>query len=87
MKNVYNNFAGWTQLATEDFAMCTFTVPELEGKSHRMTSINFSPDGQDVLVSYSSDHIYLFNVKVLGIYVFFARDMYIVFGIKIRCSL
>ncbi|XP_076174952.1 DDB1- and CUL4-associated factor 6 isoform X2 [Ptiloglossa arizonensis] len=58
---------GWTQLATEDFAMCTFTVPELEGKSHRMTSINFSPDGQDVLVSYSSDHIYLFNVKDQGI--------------------
>ncbi|XP_076239043.1 DDB1- and CUL4-associated factor 6 isoform X2 [Calliopsis andreniformis] len=47
-------------------ALCSFTVPEFEGNSHRMTSLNYSPDGQEVLVSYSSDHLYLFNVKDQG---------------------
>ncbi|XP_017877709.1 DDB1- and CUL4-associated factor 6-like isoform X2 [Ceratina calcarata] len=44
-------------------SVCTFTVPEFEGNSYRITSLNYSADGQDVLVSYSSDHLYLFNVK------------------------
>ncbi|KZC08979.1 DDB1- and CUL4-associated factor 6 [Dufourea novaeangliae] len=47
-------------------ALCTFTVPEFEGNSHRMTSLSYSPDGQDILASYSSDHIYLFNIKNQG---------------------
>ena len=57
---------GWTETSAAVRALCTFTVPEFEGNSHRMTSLNYSPDGQDVLVSYSSDHLYLFNVKDQG---------------------
>jgi len=40
-----------------------FTVPELKGKSRRITSVNFRPDGQEVLASYSSDYLYIFNPK------------------------
>lgn len=47
-------------------AVCTFTVPEFEGSSLRMTSLTYSPDGQDILASYCSDHIYLFNIKDQG---------------------
>ncbi|XP_034174083.2 DDB1- and CUL4-associated factor 6 isoform X1 [Osmia lignaria lignaria] len=54
---------GWTDKARAVRPICSFTVPEFEGNSHRITSLNYSPDGQDVLVSYSSDHLYLFNVK------------------------
>ncbi|XP_053398100.1 DDB1- and CUL4-associated factor 6-like [Mercenaria mercenaria] len=41
--------------------MCSFTPPSLEQESYRVTSLNFSPDGKDVLVSYSSEFIYLFG--------------------------
>jgi nuclear receptor interaction protein len=41
-----------------------FTVPEFENKNHRITSLCYSPDGQEMLVSYSSDYIYLFEVNV-----------------------
>ncbi|XP_026295769.1 DDB1- and CUL4-associated factor 6 isoform X2 [Apis mellifera] len=54
---------GWTDTPGAVKPLCTFTVPEFEGNSYRITSLNYSPDGQDVLVSYSSDHLYLFNVK------------------------
>lgn len=40
-----------------------FTVPEFGGHSHRITSLTYSPDGEEMLVSYSSDYIYLFEVK------------------------
>ncbi|RWS25917.1 nuclear receptor interaction protein-like protein [Leptotrombidium deliense] len=40
-----------------------FIVPELESKSHRITSLTYSPDGEEMLVSYSSDFVYLFNTK------------------------
>ncbi|XP_043272635.1 DDB1- and CUL4-associated factor 6-like isoform X3 [Venturia canescens] len=43
-----------------------FSVPEFEGNSYRITSLSYSPDGQDVLVSYSSDHLYLFSIKDQG---------------------
>ncbi|XP_034937324.1 DDB1- and CUL4-associated factor 6-like isoform X2 [Chelonus insularis] len=43
-----------------------FTVPEFEGHPYRITSLCYSPDGNDVLVSYSSDHIYLFSAKNQG---------------------
>ncbi|XP_057337399.1 DDB1- and CUL4-associated factor 6-like isoform X2 [Microplitis mediator] len=43
-----------------------FTVPEFEGHPCRITSLCYSPDGNDVLVSYSSDHIYLFSAKNQG---------------------
>ena len=45
-------------------ALYSFTVPEFEGSSYRITSLSYSPDGQDILVSYSSDHLYLFGTKV-----------------------
>lgn len=37
------------------------TVPEFEGRSHRITSLTYSANGQEMLVSYSSDYIYLFD--------------------------
>uniref|UniRef100_A0A1Y1LGV7 Uncharacterized protein n=2 Tax=Photinus pyralis TaxID=7054 RepID=A0A1Y1LGV7_PHOPY len=47
--------------ATEPF--CTFVAPDLDDRPYRITSLGYSLDGQDVLVSYSSDHLYLFNVQ------------------------
>ncbi|XP_034742149.1 DDB1- and CUL4-associated factor 6 isoform X3 [Etheostoma cragini] len=44
--------------------MCVRFVPNhLSNKSCRVTSLCYSEDGQEVLVSYSSDYIYLFNPK------------------------
>lgn len=42
------------------------TVPEFEGRSHRITSLTYSPNGQEMLVSYSSDYIYLFDAMGSG---------------------
>ncbi|GFS51546.1 DDB1- and CUL4-associated factor 6 [Nephila pilipes] len=42
--------------------MSCFTVPEFT-KSRRITSLCYSADGQEMLVSYSSDFIYLFDIK------------------------
>ncbi|XP_042222907.1 DDB1- and CUL4-associated factor 6-like isoform X2 [Homarus americanus] len=35
----------------------------MEGKNHRVTSLRYSQDGQDVLASYSSDYLYLFDTQ------------------------
>uniref|UniRef100_A0A8C1MZ73 Ddb1 and cul4 associated factor 6 n=1 Tax=Cyprinus carpio TaxID=7962 RepID=A0A8C1MZ73_CYPCA len=44
--------------------MCVrFAPAHLSTKSCRVTSLCYSEDGQEVLVSYSSDYIYLFNPK------------------------
>uniref|UniRef100_A0AAR2L4I7 Ddb1 and cul4 associated factor 6 n=1 Tax=Pygocentrus nattereri TaxID=42514 RepID=A0AAR2L4I7_PYGNA len=44
--------------------MCVRFVPaHLSNKSCRVTSLCYSGDGQEVLVSYSSDYIYLFDPK------------------------
>ncbi|XP_040193811.1 DDB1- and CUL4-associated factor 6 isoform X2 [Rana temporaria] len=44
--------------------MCVRFVPShLANKSCRVTSLCYSEDGQEVLVSYSSDYIYLFDPK------------------------
>lgn len=44
--------------------MCVrFVPPHLSTKSCRVTSLCYSEDGQEVLVSYSSDYIYLFDPK------------------------
>lgn len=44
--------------------MCVRFVPgHLSNKSCRVTSLCYSQDGQEVLVSYSSDYIYLFDPK------------------------
>nr|CAI5835260.1 unnamed protein product [Callosobruchus analis] len=43
---------------------CTFVAPHFGTDRHyRITSLSYSNDGQDMLVSYSSDYLYLFNVK------------------------
>ncbi|KAJ8315334.1 hypothetical protein KUTeg_007484 [Tegillarca granosa] len=42
-----------------------FTAPTVANRSYRITSLNYSPNGNDVLVSYSSEYIYLFGTKVL----------------------
>ncbi|XP_016144185.1 DDB1- and CUL4-associated factor 6-like [Sinocyclocheilus grahami] len=44
--------------------MCVRFVPaHLSTKSCRVTSLCYSEDGQEVLVSYSSDYIYLFDPR------------------------
>lgn len=60
----YTYFADWKDAEKLVRPLCSFTVPEFEGSSYRITSLSYSPDGQDVLVSYSSDHLYLFSIKV-----------------------
>ena len=39
-----------------------FTAPNVKCP-HRITSLEYSPDGEEVLVSYSSDYLYLFNLN------------------------
>ncbi|XP_054164776.1 DDB1- and CUL4-associated factor 6-like [Oppia nitens] len=39
------------------------TVPQFDNKNHRITSLSYSPDGQELLVNYSSEYIYLFNIN------------------------
>jgi hypothetical protein len=36
----------------------------MEGKRRRITSIDYRPDGEEVLVSFSSDYIYTFDPRV-----------------------
>lgn len=43
---------------------CTFVAPHFgDDRHYRITSLSYSNDGQDMLVSYSSDYLYLFNVQ------------------------
>ncbi|XP_071114016.1 DDB1- and CUL4-associated factor 6-like [Haliotis cracherodii] len=42
--------------------ICRFMAP-LEHKAYRITSLNYSPAGHDILVSYSSENIYLFSTQ------------------------
>ena len=44
--------------------LARFSVPEFGGKNKRITSVQYRPDGQEVLASYSSDYIYIFNPLV-----------------------
>ncbi|KAL2728976.1 DDB1- and CUL4-associated factor 6-like isoform X1 [Vespula squamosa] len=60
------HIVGWTDNSGLVRPLCSFTVPEFDGNSYRITSLSYSPDGQDVLVSYSSDHLYLFSMKDQG---------------------
>uniref|UniRef100_A0A8D9FGF8 DDB1- and CUL4-associated factor 6 n=1 Tax=Cacopsylla melanoneura TaxID=428564 RepID=A0A8D9FGF8_9HEMI len=52
--------AGFT--ATNTSPVVVFTAPGLDNRPYRITSVAFSPDGQDVLASYSSEYLYLFNL-------------------------
>lgn len=38
-----------------------FTIPSYEDRPFRVTSVNYSSDEAELLVSYSSDHLYLFD--------------------------
>lgn len=40
-----------------------FTIPSYEKRPFRVTSVNFSQDESELLVSYSSEHLYLFNIN------------------------
>jgi len=44
-----------------------FTEPSLGDRCHRITSVVYSHDSAEVLVSYSSQYIYLFGLKVTNI--------------------
>lgn len=44
-----------------------FTIPSVEKRPFRVTSLNYSSDEKELLVSYSSDHLYLFDVTKEGI--------------------
>lgn len=55
---------GQTSMKSLDGLVSRFTVPELEGKNRRITSVQYRPDGQEVLASYSSDYVYVFNPLV-----------------------
>ncbi|XP_064465079.1 DDB1- and CUL4-associated factor 6-like isoform X2 [Ornithodoros turicata] len=46
-----------------DAMVSRFTVPEFEGRGHRITSLTYSSNGREMLVSYSSDYIYLFDAR------------------------
>ena len=35
----------------------------MEGKNQRVTSLRYSQDGKEVLASYSSDYLYLFDTE------------------------
>lgn len=39
-----------------------FTIPSYEKRPFRVTSVSYSNDESELLVSYSSDHLYLFDV-------------------------
>ncbi|KAK3608451.1 hypothetical protein CHS0354_035454 [Potamilus streckersoni] len=43
--------------------ICRFVPPNLEDRSYRITSLNYNPSGEEILVSYSTEYIYLFGTK------------------------
>ena len=59
-----------------------YVPTDFEGKKRRITSIDYRPDGQEVLVSYSSDYIYIFDPNVSRIFMikFFAQRFLIMHG-------
>lgn len=42
---------------------CRFTASTLKNRNYRITSLCYSPDGNEMLVSYSSEYIYLFKTR------------------------
>ncbi|EEC12060.1 nuclear receptor interaction protein, putative [Ixodes scapularis] len=49
---------------SSDAMISRLVIPEFEGRSHRITSLTYSPNGREMLVSYSSDYVYLFDAEV-----------------------
>uniref|UniRef100_A0A147BDM5 Putative nuclear receptor interaction protein n=1 Tax=Ixodes ricinus TaxID=34613 RepID=A0A147BDM5_IXORI len=48
---------------SSDAMILRLVIPEFEGRSHRITSLTYSPNGREMLVSYSSDYVYLFDAE------------------------
>lgn len=42
---------------------CRLCPPHMKKKYSRPTSLNYDRDGEEILVSYSTDYIYSFNLK------------------------
>ncbi|VVC30503.1 Hypothetical protein CINCED_3A016689 [Cinara cedri] len=49
-----------TQKITPEYS---FTVPQLNHRSYRITSLSYSPDGRDMLASYANEEVYLFSLN------------------------
>lgn len=45
---------------------CMFTSPDLEDRPYRITSLSYSFDAQEMLVSYSCDHLYLVSLNEMA---------------------
>ncbi|XP_059609489.1 DDB1- and CUL4-associated factor 6-like [Phlebotomus argentipes] len=61
----YINFtAGGEQIT---LPVKAFMIPSLEKRPFRVTSVSYSSDGCQLLVSYSSDHLYLFDISRQGV--------------------
>ncbi|TRY77394.1 hypothetical protein TCAL_00145 [Tigriopus californicus] len=52
---------GQTQSRSLAALLARFIVPELRGKHRRITAVDFRPDGREILASYSSDYVYIFD--------------------------
>lgn len=44
-----------------------FSIPAVEKRAYRITSVSYSGDGQELLASYSSEHLYLFDTSQEGL--------------------
>ena len=53
---------------------CRFCPPHLQNKYNRPTSLQYSASGNELLVSYSSDYIYLFGTDAYKKEIAFARQ-------------
>lgn len=50
----------------KESCLLKFTCPQLDNQHHRITSLLYGGDGTELLVSYSSEHLYLFDFKKDG---------------------
>ena len=48
--------------------LSNMTVAGLAGRPYQITSVQFSPEGDQVLASFSGESVYLFDVKASWIY-------------------
>lgn len=58
---------------------CRFTASTLKNRNYRITSLCYSPDGNEMLVSYSSEYIYLFKTRVSFLFFFFYSQIIVSF--------
>lgn len=59
------SFKGLSTKVEHIQSVCAFMLPEFKGKCHRITSLEFSPDANQLLVSYSSEYLYIYDVQVI----------------------